>query len=416
MVTARWPVFERLEFNFVAKQTHPRVSIIVPTRERVEYLPHCLSTCLANPDLDFEVLVLDNASTDGTQAMIGAMSDARLRYVRSEVRLSMRDNFERGLDLARGEVIGFIGDDDGVLPFTVARVNAIMADPQVDAVAAKRIHYGWPDLLAGRANIALVPRGRGVKRLQSRAMLRSLLDDNDYYKLPCLYHGFVRRAAIERVRARQDRFFLSSQVDMFSTIALSNEDLTYALAEDPLVINGGSSRSNGASQFGGGGTTEKTLWKQEDDLGFLPGFENCLSVGALIVESASRFCAATPGATVTDLLGRERVLRAIAHELALRAFKGRADAGREAAGQMTMAAGIGSEATPIAKRAGPFAAFIGRASAFGRVMPLMADRHGVSNVAEVSTLIADLLARHHTGLTYRPAEQIAAALKLGRGR
>ena len=104
-------------------------------------------------------------------------------------------------------------------------------------------------------------------------MLPKVLDDNDYYRLPCLYHGFVRRSVVDRVKRRQGRFFLSSQVDTLSLIALSMEKIRYAFSSSPLVINGGSARSNGASHFGGGTAKEKTLWKQEDELGFLPGFE-----------------------------------------------------------------------------------------------------------------------------------------------
>jgi glycosyltransferase involved in cell wall biosynthesis len=268
----------------------PRLSLIVPTRERAAYVEHSLRSCVANPEAELEILVIDNASTDGTREAVARVVDPRIRYVRNDQRLSMRDNFEKGLSLARGDVLCFIGDDDGVFPFAVARALELFDHHDIAAVSAARASYFWPDLQTAKRNIALLPRGTGVDIRDSRTELYGILSDNDYYRLPCLYHGFVKRALVERIRQRQSRFFLSSQVDMFSAIALSMENVRYAFSHAPLVINGGSGRSNGASHFGGGTSVEKAMWKAEDDLGFLQGFEGFKSVGSLIIESAVRYC------------------------------------------------------------------------------------------------------------------------------
>jgi glycosyltransferase involved in cell wall biosynthesis len=253
------------------------VSLIIPTRERAAYLEYAVRTCTDNPEPNLEILVLNNASTDHTDAVMQRIADPRVRYVRNDTRLSMRDNFEKGISLATGDILCFIGDDDGVFPNAIESALAIFAQHQVDAVSAARAHYFWPDLLAARRNTALLPRAKGVAIRQSRTELRRVLANHDYYRLPCLYHGFVKRSIVERVKRKQGRFFLSSQVDMYSAIALSMEGISYAYSQAPLVINGASSRSNGASHFGGGAQQEKTLWQQEDDMGFLPGFEHCLT-------------------------------------------------------------------------------------------------------------------------------------------
>ena len=392
----------------MTKTPTPRLSIIVPTRERAAYLPHALATCLANPEPDLEILVLDNASVDGTRAAVEAIRDPRLRYERSETRLSMRDNFERGLDLARGEVIGFIGDDDGVLGFTAARVNAVMADPAIDAVSARKIHYGWPDLVTRPANIALVPRGRGMRVQRSAAGLRRLLDHKDYFLLPCLYHAFVRRSVVARLRARHGRLFLSSQIDMFSSIVLSREDLNYALLDDPIVINGGSARSNGASQAGVAPSAETVLFKKEDDVGFLPGFADPADVGSLIVESGARYCAANGIARLDELFDHAGIVRAIAHELGLRAARGRADAGEDAAGKMAAAANV-DVGEVLAFRAEPPASDIARrVRHFAAMRPILATRHDITNVAELARLLTPMIAGRRTGFLDDPADQLAA--------
>ncbi len=100
----------------------------------------------------------------------------------------------------------------------------------VEAVSAARAHYFWPDLKSLRAGCGLIPREHGRLRLgSSRALLRHLLKDNDYYKLPCVYHGFVAKTAIDRYASRMGRFLLSGIPDAASTFALCLEDIRFAL-------------------------------------------------------------------------------------------------------------------------------------------------------------------------------------------
>ena len=177
---------------------NPELSIVVPTRDRAAYLQHSLLTCVDNRHTGIEVVVLDNASTDNTEAVVRAIGDPRVRYLRSSSRLSMRDNFERGLEAARGDVLCFIGDDDGVFPFTADTVLDLFNRYPVEAVSAARAHYFWPDLRASRRDTALLPRREGVSIRDSRTAVRTVLEDCDYYRLPCLYHGFVKRSVVEK--------------------------------------------------------------------------------------------------------------------------------------------------------------------------------------------------------------------------
>jgi glycosyltransferase involved in cell wall biosynthesis len=391
----------------------PALSLIIPTRERAAYLGSAIKTCTDNAAQDLEILVLDNASTDDTSRVMSGIADPRVRYMRNSERLSMRDNFEKGINESRGAVIGFIGDDDGVMPDAVDTVLKLFGSHDVDAVSAARAHYFWPDLLSSRRDTALLPRGRGVVTLDARSELRRVLTDNDYYRLPCLYHGFVRRSVVERISRRQGRFFLSSQVDMFSSIALSMEGLRYAFSYSPLVINGGSSRSNGASHFGGGASAEKNLWKKEDDLGFLPGFEGCLTVGALIVESAVRYGQANGISDVTQILADEDVRMALAAEAVAR---GAAGAPVERSRQMYSTAGIPAGALlESGNRKGEGIAKLSRMlRAFGKSMPLdMAARH-ITDVHAAAQHMHALHAAHRTAIWHGAREQVSTALKISR--
>lgn len=390
----------------------PALSLIIPTRERASYLASCLRTCMLSPFKELEILVLDNASRDETPdvAAAAASRDPRIRYLRGEHRLSMRDNFEKGINESRGRYLGFIGDDDGVFPFTPERVVELFTTLNVEAVSAARAHYSWPDLLSPRAGMGLVPRGHGLEVRNSRSHLRHLLRDDNYYQLPCIYHGFVARRAIERAVAPQGRFFVSSIVDCASATALSMLDLRYAFSHTPLVINGGSRRSNGASQFGGGSEQEQANWKVEDDLGFLPGFDDTETVGALIVETAVRSAAANPGRRLEDILDPAEVRAALLRELEARRTKGRDEA--EALKMFDSAKlprpRVGEHSAPVSR----LQRLQRSARLFLDQRPLDLQTAGVTNVDEAARVMGEIVQHRRTGLLQDLPSQLRVARKM----
>lgn len=393
--------------------TRPMLTIAIPTRERAKYLKYSIQTCLLDPSNLIEVLVLDNASNDGTREIVEAFEDERIRYLRSPSRLSMRDNFERGLREARGEIIGFIGDDDGLLPSTVSVVFDHFSRLDIDALTSSRAHYFWPDLLAGRRNMALLPRGKGSQLLESKGSLRKVLRDGNYYSVPCLYHGFARMDIIDRIIDRQGRFFLSSQVDMYSSIALSAEGIRFAHSHAPLIINGGSNRSNGASHFGGGTSQEKSLWKAEDDIGLLPGFDGYATIESLIIESAIRYLSSDPSLCLDDIFDAVDVVNAVEYEAQARHKRGQLpeqiERFRSAVHMKMKSRGLGSSG-----HGGRSARIIRLVESFIKNRPIDMASLGVSNVAGASIVLGEILLRESTGFFPDMWRQFHAALKFAK--
>src|SRR5688572_24151049 len=98
----------------------PRVSIIVPAYNRANWLPYTVRSVLAQTMPDFELIVVDDGSTDTTRELIGsfAQNDPRVRYVYQENqgRSVARNN---GAALAQGDYIGVLDSDDEYLPTTL---------------------------------------------------------------------------------------------------------------------------------------------------------------------------------------------------------------------------------------------------------------------------------------------------------
>src|SRR2546426_7700934 len=92
------------------------ISVIMSTRNRARYLPDALSTLAAQQcDVPFEVIVIDNGSTDSTPAIVEAWcrSNQRFRTAR-EPRAGLSRGKNAGIRLARAPLLLFIDDDMGV--------------------------------------------------------------------------------------------------------------------------------------------------------------------------------------------------------------------------------------------------------------------------------------------------------------
>ncbi|MFP5310000.1 MAG: glycosyltransferase [Actinomycetes bacterium] len=90
----------------------PQVSVVMSTHDRRPLLTRALASALAQVDVDLEVVVVDNGSTDDTAAHLAAISDPRLVVVRNEVSLGPTGGRNRGLAEARGTWVGVLDDDD----------------------------------------------------------------------------------------------------------------------------------------------------------------------------------------------------------------------------------------------------------------------------------------------------------------
>lgn len=106
----------------------PRLSVYVPTYNRAGYLAQALATLLAQRFADFEVVVVDNASTDGTAALVAGIGDPRVRYERNARNVGSIANWNRCLDVARGELVAICHDDDLYHPDFLARGVAMLDD------------------------------------------------------------------------------------------------------------------------------------------------------------------------------------------------------------------------------------------------------------------------------------------------
>ncbi len=114
------------------------VSVIIPTHNRATLLAEAIDSVLQQTFSDFELIIVDDGSTDNTPQVVAAYDDPRIVYIRQDgqERGAARN---RGVAAAQGEFITFLDDDDWFLPHKLAvQVPYLQANPEVGMVIS-----GW---------------------------------------------------------------------------------------------------------------------------------------------------------------------------------------------------------------------------------------------------------------------------------
>lgn len=117
-----------------------RVSVVVPCYNYGRYLPSCVGSVLAQQDVDVDVTIVDDASTDGS-AEVGeslAADDARVTVHRNRTNLGHIASYNVGFSMVTGEYVLLLSADDILTPGALGRAVALLeARPSVGFA------YGW---------------------------------------------------------------------------------------------------------------------------------------------------------------------------------------------------------------------------------------------------------------------------------
>jgi glycosyltransferase involved in cell wall biosynthesis len=125
-----------------------RFSVLVPSRNRADLAAMAIATVVQQDFIDFEVIVSDNASDDDYAAMVATFDDARITLIRTEAPLAVTANWNNALTRASGDYVIMLGDDDGLAPGSLSRLDGLIAAHHApDVIYAMAYHYAYPNVL-----------------------------------------------------------------------------------------------------------------------------------------------------------------------------------------------------------------------------------------------------------------------------
>jgi glycosyltransferase involved in cell wall biosynthesis len=199
----------------------PAVSVIVPAHNRADVIGRALDSVRAQTFQDYEVIVVDDASSDGLGEVLSRRADGRVHLVRLRQRRGAARARNAALPETRGEWIAFLDSDDEWLPDKLTDQLAAVERGSYDAV--------YCTCLRKRAGEEPAVRPKGV--LAEGDIIDSLLLRR-HAPTPSVY--MVRRTAFARVRGFDESFPSAADIDLWLRLATSG--CRFAAVQEPLAV------------------------------------------------------------------------------------------------------------------------------------------------------------------------------------
>jgi glycosyltransferase involved in cell wall biosynthesis len=199
----------------------PKVSVIIPTHNRAELLRCAIVSVLNQSYQDFEIVVVDDASTDKTPEVITSFNDVRIKCIRHEVKKGDAGSRNTGIRNSSGGFLAFLDDDDEWLPEKLQMQVDILGNspPTVGCV-----YTGFLKIDRGTGKIL------AVKITGKKGDLFQEMFLGNFIATACI---LLRRECFERVGLFDERMPCNSDYDMWIRVA---EHFHFECIREPLVI------------------------------------------------------------------------------------------------------------------------------------------------------------------------------------
>ncbi|MDO4293911.1 MAG: glycosyltransferase [Eubacteriales bacterium] len=201
----------------------PRVSIIVPVYNAQKYLERCVDSILEQDYKDFELLLMDDGSTDGSGKICDSYAerDRRVRVVHKK-NSGVSDTRNQALSLAEGELIQFLDSDDWIVPEATRLLVRSMEEYGCDMVISDFYRVSG-ERLAQKGDIE-------EDRVMTRQEFAACMVENpaDFY-YGVLWNKMYRRSIIEKYQIRMDTSLSWCEDFLFNLEYIRHAESFYAL-------------------------------------------------------------------------------------------------------------------------------------------------------------------------------------------
>lgn len=189
-----------------AASSLPSVSIIMPTYNRVQYIRQAIESVRAQDYPDWELIVVDDGSTDATPSAVAEFASSNICYLRQD-RQGPAAARNAGIAKARGALIAFLDSDDYFLPGKlIAQASLLAADSGLGAV-----HSGWQRVDEEGNPLQTVAPWKDAPTLDLKAWLM--------WKPVFLGGILIRSAWLRKVGRFNPRLFQTDDVEMMFRLA-----------------------------------------------------------------------------------------------------------------------------------------------------------------------------------------------------
>ena len=238
----------------IMNEKYPLFTVIIPEKDRAEYLEHTLKTCSLQEYPNFEVIVSDDCSEDNSVevAQKAAEKDPRIKVCAHEHHLGMRDNFEFALDKVKPGFVMALGGDDGLTPGCIWRMYEILMETNRKLLTWVPAGFTYPSEEGGDSIFNVRRKHASIEIRNSSVFLAQLAETFNYQVLGCpmfYIYGVASTELIDRVksRTRDHSFYYCPTPDGYSGVVLAGEVEDYVMCYEPLSIGGTTIKSQGSN-------------------------------------------------------------------------------------------------------------------------------------------------------------------------
>ncbi len=230
----------------------PLFTVIIPCKDRAQYLEYTLKTCSMQQYEPFEVIVSDDNSSDHTRDVLEEVmqKDPRVRCFFHGDGIGMRENFEFALRQVKPGFVIALGGDDGLMPEGIVGMWDVLRSTGLELLAWPAPVYTYPQV-AGSAGQLAIYHKKGNRIIRSEEFLARQCRNLNYLsdiESPMFYvKGVTSTEIVDRVKKRSgdSRFYRCPTPDGYSGIVLAGEVEQYAFSSKPFSIYGLSPGSQG---------------------------------------------------------------------------------------------------------------------------------------------------------------------------
>ena len=188
--------------------SQPTVSVVIPTHNRAHYIKETIGSVLAQTYSDYEIIVVDDRSTDNTAEIIqGLSNDKPIRYFSQPCGSApAARNF--GLQQAQGKYIAFLDSDDLFMPEKLAKQVAFLDEHASVAF----VHAGYEKFSDQGEDLGY----RDTSRISGNYYIQMLLDWSVLIATPCV---LVRKTVLDEVGDFDEQMRAAEDLDLWRRIA-----------------------------------------------------------------------------------------------------------------------------------------------------------------------------------------------------
>lgn len=215
-------------------------SIIIANYNGTNYLGDCLNSVLSSKNSDYEIIIVDDASTDDSirfiKKYIEKNKEGKIKLIKNKINLGAAQSRNIAIKKAKGEIIVFLDNDTQVDPFWLDGIEKALQKEGVGAVQSLLIDYKNRDCIQ-MAGGKLIPHTHWIIPLHHKDSYKKVKSDLDFYSIIAISAALaVKKEVLDVVEGFDEKEAVTTE-DLDFSMRIWIAGYKVILAKDSLVYH-----------------------------------------------------------------------------------------------------------------------------------------------------------------------------------